>query len=138
MSSSIAENLARVLDLIRSEEFRAGMPAESVALVGVTKNRTVEEIEEASNLDIEERYPYLEAKANGIIAVDGMVACVYPADMDAEVTAFLKAIGFTGLQVPLDVPYVRSVLDAEVTYAWSWAVHDALVSLQQAHPVELG
>ena len=47
MSSSIADNLARVLERIRSAELRAGMPAESVTLVGVTKNRPVEEIEEA-------------------------------------------------------------------------------------------
>ena len=102
------------------------------------RDMTAEEIEDAANLTTVERYPYLEAKVNGIITVDDMTACVYPVERDAEVTAFLNAIGFTGLQVPLDVPYARSVLDAEVTYAWSWAVHDALVSLQQAHPVELG
>jgi hypothetical protein len=101
------------------------------------RDMTAEEIEDAANLTTVERYPYLEAKVNGIVTVADMTACVYPAERDAEVTAFLNAIGFTGLQVPLDVPYEPSFLDAEVTYAWSWAVHDALVSLQQSYPVEL-
>jgi len=47
LSSSIADNLARVHERIRAAELRAGMPADSVTLVGVTKNRTVEQIEEA-------------------------------------------------------------------------------------------
>ncbi len=47
MNSTIADNLARVLERIRAAELRAGSPAESVTLVGVTKNRTVEQIEEA-------------------------------------------------------------------------------------------
>ncbi|MBN2289514.1 MAG: YggS family pyridoxal phosphate-dependent enzyme [Candidatus Glassbacteria bacterium] len=47
MGSPIAENLARVLDRIRAAELEAGLPQGSVALVGVTKNRTVAEVEEA-------------------------------------------------------------------------------------------
>ena len=70
MSSSITENLARVLDRIRSAEFRAGMPAESVALVGVTKNRTVEEIEEAVRAGLtdigENRYQEAAEKLPGL------------------------------------------------------------------------
>ncbi|MEA2063492.1 MAG: YggS family pyridoxal phosphate-dependent enzyme [Gemmatimonadota bacterium] len=47
MSSSIADNLAWVNERIRQAEHRAGRPENSVRLVGVTKNRTVEQIEAA-------------------------------------------------------------------------------------------
>ena len=47
MSNIIAENLKNVLERIRSAEKRAGMPEKKVTLVGVTKNRKVEEIEAA-------------------------------------------------------------------------------------------
>ncbi|MFC1537658.1 YggS family pyridoxal phosphate-dependent enzyme, partial [Gemmatimonadota bacterium] len=47
MSSIIAENLKQVIERIRAAELRAGVPAGSVTLVGVTKNRMVGEIEAA-------------------------------------------------------------------------------------------
>jgi PLP dependent protein len=47
MIEPIAENLARVRERIARAEEKAGRPAGAVRLVGVTKNRTVEEIEAA-------------------------------------------------------------------------------------------
>jgi hypothetical protein len=108
------------------------------------RDLTGAEIEDFSSAMTEERYPYLEAKANGIISPNAIVACACP-DFRAEIVEkFLSAIGVSAellviqtnpeLQALLDwqraggpTPSIESRTDA--LYQYSWAVHDSVMGL---------
>lgn len=84
-------------------------------------------LEEQLTVLVEDRYPYLEAKLNNIVNPSAITACVYPVDMEEQVSRYLELIQFQGVQVPLDMKY--NPYDQEEVYAWSWAVHDAIDGL---------
>ena len=86
-----------------------------------------EKLEEQLSVLTEDRYPYLEAKSNSIVSPSAITACVYPVDMEEQVSRYLELIEFQGVKVPLDVEY--DPYDQEKVYAWSWAIHDAIDNL---------
>jgi len=76
-----------------------------------------------------ERYPFLEAKSNSIVAVGNISAAVYPVAMEDEVERFLRLIKSSAVRVPIDVTYPESMFDIPGINAWSWAVQDAVAAL---------
>ena len=96
------------------------------------RDLTGEEVEAMELEEMEDRYPYLEAKSNGIVSVDAFVACVAPSTMMRSVRAFLGAIGFQGEIIPIrttrEEANVLSVgMDYGALYDYSWRVFDAVM-----------
>jgi hypothetical protein len=101
------------------------------------RDLTGEEVEEMQLTEEEERYPYLEAKGNGIVSVDALVACVAPTPLMRSVRAFLEAIDFRGDVIPLktsrDEAKALSVgLDYGLLYNYSWRVFDVVMKTAYA------
>jgi hypothetical protein len=95
----------------------------------------VDAIDELSTSMETARYPYMEAKANSIVAVNNVAACVCPVDEADEVERFLGLIGFDGMLIPLDLTY--NPMDNASIYAWSWAVQDAIRQLRGDRYIEV-
>ena len=77
------------------------------------------------------RYPYIEAKVNGIVAVDALSACAVPSFLSRPVGAMLRAIGFQGTLLSIRVTSAEAKAleagtDLPVLYDYSWRVHDAV------------
>jgi hypothetical protein len=81
------------------------------------------------------RYPYVEAKTNGIISVDAIVAALYPQRFEESVMPFLSMIDFAGHAIALDAPY--DPYDTSFKYDWSWAVQDAVRQLRGERYIEV-
>jgi len=97
-----------------------------------TRDLNGEEVEEMQLTEEEDRYPYLEAKSNGIVSVDALVACVAPSPMMRSVKAFLDAIGFQGdiiqIKTSREEAKVLSLgMDYGALYDYSWRVFDAVM-----------
>lgn len=86
----------------------------------------------------EARYPYLEAKANGVVSINAISGCVCPDFLADDTEAFLRAIGFGGELIVLpvsdeDQPELLGVtkvgpgMKSDATFEWSWRVHDAVM-----------
>jgi hypothetical protein len=89
------------------------------------------DIGELQNEITVDRYPYLEAKANGIVAVDALALCVVPSKFSKPTMSLLQNIGFQGEVLTLRVTAaeaeaLRSGTDYEYLYQYSWRVHDAV------------
>ena|GEM_PF-5706639 len=84
-----------------------------------------------------DRYPYIEAKANGIVAVDALAACVVPSFLGRAVGAMLRAINFQGTVLPIKVTSVKAKAledgsDLGILYDYSWRVHDVVSELARS------
>jgi hypothetical protein len=89
------------------------------------------DIGELSSEATVDRYPYLEAKANGIVAVDALALCVVPSVASRQVGSMLRAIGFSGEVLTLKVTAAEAKAleegrDYAYLYEYSWRVHDAV------------
>ena len=96
------------------------------------RDLTGEEVESMESTLDEERYPYLEAKSNGIVSVNALVACAAPTPMMRSVRAFLDAINFQGEIIPIrtsreEVNALTLGMDYGALYDYSWRVFDAVM-----------
>jgi hypothetical protein len=78
-----------------------------------------------------DRYPYLEAKANGIVAVDALALCVVSSAFSRQVGSLLRAINFGGDVLTLKVTAAEAKAlevgtDYDYLFQYSWRVHDAV------------
>ena len=92
---------------------------------------------------MQDRYPYLEAKINGILQIDGTFpVAVCPSYIKSRTSKFLEAIGFSGvlLTVPVkgvvqDVLRQQKFLDIKTTakaqWDYAWMVRDAVLAWQK-------
>jgi len=83
-----------------------------------------------------DRYPYLEAKANGIVGIESLVACVVPSSLVNQARAFLRSINFQGEVISIPVTKAEAKALEEGTmyvtlFDYSWRVHDAIVNVAQ-------
>lgn len=83
-----------------------------------------------------DRYPYLEAKVNGIVSVDSLVVCVAPGFLMKPVKAMLKAIDFKGEIISIPVSKAEEKALEQTMYAtiydYSWRVHDAVADIARS------
>jgi hypothetical protein len=99
------------------------------------RDLTPEQIDEFQETLEHYRYPYAEAKTNGIVSTDAIVACFYPVRFEEDALTFLGMIDFRGHAIALDAPY--DPYEAELKYAWSWAVQDAVRQLRGDRYIEV-
>jgi hypothetical protein len=99
------------------------------------RNLSKREVMRLANSNTVDMYPYLEAKVNGIVCVDAIVACVVPTFMMGEVGKMLDAIGFNGELLPIELTpdeeraFDRKTnlgVDLGILYKYSWRVYDAV------------
>lgn len=78
-----------------------------------------------------ERYPYLEAKANGIVTMSCFPLALCPAVQKAQAQSFLRAAGWKGKLLTLDCPVYPdsgNVVDGrDVWWDYAWLVRDAVL-----------
>jgi hypothetical protein len=96
-----------------------------------------EQVESFADVWTPDRYPYLEAKVNGIVGVDALTACVVPSFLMNQAEKFLAAIGFKGEVLPIRVgsekaKTLKTGWDLGVLYEYSWQVHDAIAGFAQS------
>ena len=97
-----------------------------------SRDLTGEEVEGLQFTEREDRYPYLEAKSNGIVSVEALVACAAPSSMMRSVKDFLDAIDFQGEVIPIrtsreEANALSVGLDYGLLYDYSWRVFDAVI-----------
>lgn len=93
-----------------------------------------EEIIELQDVLTTDRYPYIEAKANGIVSVDSLVACVTPSFLLQQTRAMLKAIGFQGevISIPVTKAEAKALEDGTMyatLFDYSWRVHESVARM---------
>ena len=87
------------------------------------RNATQDDITKAKNRDEKNRYPYLEAKVNGVYSLSSFPLAVVEEEKLQESKKFLRAMGWSGDMIP--VPGPDDGLSGLLAYSWS--VHDAVV-----------
>lgn len=94
-----------------------------------------DEIEELSYMDRgNDKYPYLEVKANAVVDIDSFPLAVYgnTRNMDnAGCGSFLRGVGFRGEILVLDISEdlnIRMAMgDSSATWEYAWLIRDAVL-----------
>lgn len=82
-----------------------------------------------------EKYAYLEAKVNGVTAMDCYPLAVCPKGETRRVRSFLKGIGFAGDLITVERPAEVEGRDQRWDYAWR--VRDAVLAYAERDPQQL-
>ena len=96
-----------------------------------------EQIESFKDVMTPDRYPYLEAKVNGIVGIDAMTACVVPSFLMVQTEKMLAAINFKGAVLPIRVSGEKAKAlkhgsDHEALYTYSWQVYDTIAEFARS------
>lgn len=106
------------------------------------RGMTAEQIEKSSDMSAG-RYPYLEAKINGILEIpDTFPLAVCPTYLESRTKTFLCAIGFNGLLLSMRVsPAMKAALRhdtsvsfndvAQAKWDYAWMVRDVVLQWQE-------